>query len=88
MHCPYCLKDLTSASRLFGKDVFLMHMRMHEADLINRIYSAIGSIDWHYKTKNSPVPGVVRLLLDEYNEVKRFHQILKESTNEEQKIQS
>lgn len=86
MQCPYCKKDLQYAIRLLGHEAFLMHVRAHEVDLINHIFSAIESISWHYKTKPfDTMLGVVKLLLDEYNELKKFHEIIKESQNENSK---
>lgn len=82
MHCPYCLKDLTQAVRLFGKESLTRHLQQHEVDLIMKIHSAIGSVDWYYKTKTTIIPGVVKLLLEEYNELKRFHETIEENQNE------
>lgn len=88
MQCPYCKKDLSHAMRLLGDEVFPMHVKMHEADLISSILRQIDEIEWHYQTVQPKVtkPLVIKDLLIEYHNLKQFHKIIEGSQNEAEKV--
>lgn len=86
MQCPYCKKDLSNVIRLLGNEVFSIHVRIHEVDIINQILEKIASVDWYYSTqKSSIMPGIVEMVVKQYHELMRFYKLLEESQNENSK---
>lgn len=86
MQCPYCKKDLQYAIRLLGNEGFSMHIKMHEADLINSVFQQLDMMCEHAKIVSPR--GSVADLLDKYLDLKDFYKIVKESQNENLAIHS